>query len=86
LVRAESGEQARAAITSDPTILAVFTDVSMPGLDGYRRLWWVREDERAGVHEFPVIIVTSDQEEGVRDEALNAGATKSRRSAAPIAA
>lgn len=75
LVLAESGEQAWATITSDPTILAVFTDVTMPGLDGYGLLRRIREDERTGVNELPVIIVTGDQEESAREEALQHGAT-----------
>ncbi len=75
LVLAESGEQAWATITSDPTILAVFTDVTMPGLDGYGLLRRIREDERVAVNELPVIIVTGDQEEGAREQALQHGAT-----------
>jgi len=75
LILAESGEEAWATITSDPTILAVFSDVTMPGLDGYGLLRRIREDERPVVNELPVIIVTGDQEESAREEALQHGAT-----------
>jgi diguanylate cyclase (GGDEF)-like protein len=75
LILAESGEQAWAVITSDPTVLAVLTDVTMPGLNGYDLLRRIRQDERGAINELPVIIVTGDQEEGVREQALGHGAT-----------
>ncbi|PSQ94810.1 MAG: hypothetical protein BRD57_00085, partial [Proteobacteria bacterium SW_6_67_9] len=53
LILAESGEQAWAVITSDPTVLAVFTDVTMPGLDGYDLLRRIRQDERGAINELP---------------------------------
>jgi diguanylate cyclase (GGDEF)-like protein len=75
LILADSGEEAWAGINSDPTIMAVFTDVSMPGLDGYGLLQRIREDERDGINALPVIFITGDSDAGARESALNAGAT-----------
>ena len=71
---AESGETAWARINSDPGILAVFTDLSMPGLDGDEVLRRIRADERELISGLPVIIVTGHDDEAARERALAAGA------------
>lgn len=75
LILAESGEQAWAAINADPSIMAVFTDISMPGLDGFDLLRRIRDDERGGINGLPVIMVTGSDEDGTREAALDGGAT-----------
>lgn len=75
LILAESGEDAWAAINADPAVMAVFTDITMPGLDGFGLLQRIRGDERDGINGLPVIMVTGSDEEGIREAALDSGAT-----------
>lgn len=75
VVLAENGEEAWAALNRDPEILAVFTDVAMPGLDGYELLAQIRNAKTPVLQEMPVIIVTGDEEEDAREAALERGAS-----------
>jgi len=56
-------------------ILALFSDVSMPGLDGYQLLDKIRSSDDARLRDLPVIIVTGNEEESAREDALGHGAT-----------
>ena len=75
VVLAENGEEAWAALNRDPEILAVFTDVAMPGLDGYELLAQIRNAKTPVLQEMPVIIVTGNEEEDAREAALERGAS-----------
>lgn len=75
VVLAEDGEQAWETLREDRQILAVFSDIKMPGLDGYQLLERIRGAREVVLQEMPVIIVTGDDEEAARDQALEKGAS-----------
>lgn len=75
IVLAEDGEQAWQALREDRQILAVFTDIKMPGVDGYQLLERVRGARETALREMPMIVVTGDDEEAVRSQALERGAS-----------
>jgi diguanylate cyclase (GGDEF)-like protein len=75
LTAAATGDKAWAAVTSDPDLLVVFVDTAMPGLDGFELLERIRADERAAIHELPVIMMTPGDDASARQEALKRGAT-----------
>ncbi len=51
----------------------VFTDVSMPGLDGYQLAGQLRADPRTA--HIPIVFMTASIQRGQRDEAVRHGAT-----------
>jgi two-component system cell cycle response regulator len=77
VVTAVDGEDAWAKIQADDSIQVVFTDLSMPKVDGYGLLRFVRGAEDEGTLNLPVIVVTSadDHDDGARKKALDQGAT-----------
>lgn len=75
LVFAEHGEQAWEILLRDPRIQAVFTDLAMPLLDGYRLLDRIRESDEARIRRLPVIILTGKEGDDARADALRRGAT-----------
>jgi len=75
LLLAEDGDDAWAQLQSDPQILALFSDLGMPGLDGYALLEQIRAHDEARINAMPVIIVTGDDEDKAREDALSRGAT-----------
>lgn len=76
VVTAEDAEQGWAQLRADNAIRVVFTDLSMPGLDGYGLLARIRTSEDPGVHDLPVIVVTgAENDEAARAKALEQGAT-----------
>lgn len=75
LVLEEDGLSAWERLQQDADILAVFSDVGMPGLDGHELLDKIRGASDSRLKEIPVIIVTGNDDEGARDEALDRGAT-----------
>lgn len=76
VVLAEDGEQGWEKICSDNTIQVVFTDLSMPNLDGYGLIKRVRASDNEGIRNLPLIVITgADEEEKVRSEVFDLGAT-----------
>ncbi|MBA3980582.1 MAG: diguanylate cyclase response regulator [Alcanivorax sp.] len=76
VVVAEDGQKGWDAIRSDQTIQVVFTDLSMPELDGYGLIERIRTCDDAGIAGLPVIVVTgAENDEAAREKALNIGAT-----------
>lgn len=76
VVVAEDGQMAWDMLQEDDSIRMVFSDLSMPNLDGYGFLKKVRESDSAALKDLPVVIVTGgDDSEEAREEALNQGAT-----------
>lgn len=76
VVVAEDGLEGWNTIRRDQLIQVVFTDLSMPELDGYGLLEKIRTCEDPGVAGLPVIVVTgAENDEAAREKALQMGAT-----------
>lgn len=76
VLTAESGEQGLAMINHDPDIQVVFTDINMPGMDGYDVLKEIRTHSDAAIRALPVVVVTgAENDDQAKDQALSQGAT-----------
>ncbi|MDH5179778.1 MAG: diguanylate cyclase [Gammaproteobacteria bacterium] len=76
VIEAEHGEDAWTLLMNDETIQVVFTDLSMPYLDGYGLLERIRQAEDDRIREMPVIIITGkDDDETAQQQAFHKGAT-----------
>ena len=75
VVETENGEDAWTVLLNDDSIQVVFTDLSMPFLDGYGLLERIRTSDNPRLKETPVIIITGkDDDEEAKQEALDKGA------------
>jgi len=75
VVESENGEDAWTILLNDDSIQIVFTDLSMPFLDGYGLLERMRTSDDAHLNEMPVIIITgNDDDDDAKQEALDKGA------------
>ena len=75
VVETENGEDAWTVLINDDSIQVVFTDLSMPFLDGYGLLERIRTSDNPRLKETPVIIITGkDDDEEAKQEALDKGA------------
>lgn len=76
VVTAESGEQGLAIINHDADIQVVFTDINMPGIDGYEVLREIRTHVKDAIRALPVVVVTgAENDDEAKEEALAQGAT-----------
>jgi diguanylate cyclase (GGDEF)-like protein len=76
VVTAEDGSDGWILIEQDPLIQVVFTDLVMPGVNGYELLRNVRTSADARIRGLPVIVVTGiEDDEVARVRALELGAT-----------
>ena len=76
VVTAVDGDDGWNKIQADSSIQVVFTDLSMPKMDGYALLAAVRGSEDEGTLNLPVIVVTgADNDDAARKKALDQGAT-----------
>ncbi|MFZ5756226.1 MAG: GGDEF domain-containing response regulator [Pseudomonadota bacterium] len=76
VITAEDGVDGWRQLETDTEIQVVFTDLSMPRLDGYGLLKKIRSAEDPGVSAMPVIIVTgAENDDDAREKALDLGAT-----------
>ena len=77
VVLAEDGKNGWDQISVDETIQVVFSDLSMPNMDGYGLLERVRNSEDERIQSLPVIIITGKEQDDdtAREEALDRGAT-----------
>lgn len=76
LLLAEDGEEAWRIIVADPNIQVVFSDLVMPGLDGFELLERIRTSENPDIRNLPVIIATgADKTDSAKEKAFNLGAT-----------
>lgn len=76
VIEAEHGEDAWTLLINDDTIQVVFTDLSMPYLDGYGLLERMRTSEDARFQEMPVIIITGKEDDDkAKQQALDRGAS-----------
>jgi diguanylate cyclase (GGDEF)-like protein len=72
---AEDGADGWDRVREDPAIQAVFSDLSMPNVDGFGLLERIRKAEDERINGLPVIIVTSGEGEEIRKRAHDEGAT-----------
>lgn len=76
VIEAEHGEDAWTLLINDDTIQVVFTDLSMPYLDGYGLLERMRTSEDTRFKEMPVIIITGKEDnDDAKQQALDRGAS-----------
>jgi diguanylate cyclase (GGDEF)-like protein len=76
VVTAEDGKEAWDFLEIDHSIRVVFTDLTMPGLDGYELLRKIRTSPDTGIQSLPVIVVTgAEDSEAARVRVLDLGAT-----------
>jgi two-component system cell cycle response regulator len=74
-VREEAdGEAGWQAISSDPTIVVVFSDIQMPKLDGFGLLERMRTSTEPRIKSMPVIVISGDEEDATKKRARAAGA------------
>lgn len=71
--KAASAEEALAKLKTSPPLRAMITDYHMPGMNGAAL---VREMRKLPAYRFlPILVLTTESEQGKRDEARAAGAT-----------
>jgi two-component system chemotaxis response regulator CheY len=71
--KAASAEEALAKVAASPKLRAMITDYHMPGMNGAAL---VREMRKLPAYRFlPILVLTTESEQGKRDEARAAGAT-----------
>ncbi len=76
VVEAGDGEDAWTILTNDADIQIVFTDLSMPYLDGFGLLQRMRDSEDTRFQDMPVVIITGkDDDDETKEQALNMGAS-----------
>ena len=68
------GEAGWQAISTDPSIVVVFSDIQMPKLDGFALLERIRSSQDARVKSIPVIMISGDEEDATKKRARAAGA------------
>ena len=74
-VREEAdGEAGWQAISTDPSIVVVFSDIQMPKLDGFQLLERMRTSQDPRVKTMPVIVISGDEEDATKKRARAAGA------------
>jgi two-component system cell cycle response regulator len=76
VIQAEHGEDAWTLLINDDSIQVVFTDLSMPYLDGYGLLDRMRNSDDARLQDMPVIIITGKEDDDeAKQQALDRGAS-----------
>lgn len=76
IITADDGADGWQQLSTDNTIQVVFTDLSMPNMDGYAFLKKIRTSDDPGLQNMPVIVVTgAENDDAAREKALDMGAT-----------
>ncbi len=76
VLEAEHGEDAWAKLSAEPGVQMVFSDLSMPELDGFGLLGRIRSSEQPRIREVPFIVITGNEDDqAVREKAMAGGAT-----------
>ncbi|MDH5425862.1 MAG: response regulator [Gammaproteobacteria bacterium] len=76
VIRATDGREAWDAIQQHPEISLVFSDLSMPNMNGYELLDTIRGSEDAKTAKLPVVILTGQEDgDGTKEKVIQAGAT-----------
>jgi two-component system, chemotaxis family, chemotaxis protein CheY len=70
---AEEGMQALELVRAQPPAVAI-VDINMPGMDGLQFIRELRSDSRPELRNLPVILLTGDRSEQIREQGRNAGA------------
>jgi diguanylate cyclase (GGDEF)-like protein len=74
-VREEAdGEAGWQAISTDPSIVVVFSDIQMPKLDGFALLERIRTSQDPRIKTVPVIVISGDEDDATKKRARAAGA------------
>jgi two-component system, cell cycle response regulator len=74
-VREEAdGEAGWQAISSDPSIVVVFSDIQMPKLDGFGLIERMRASQDPRIKGIPVIVISGDEDDATKKRARAAGA------------
>jgi two-component system cell cycle response regulator len=74
-VREEAdGEAGWSAMQSDKSIVMVFTDLSMPRLDGFGLLGRIRGSDEERVKKMPVVVISGEENEATKKRARDSGA------------
>ena len=74
-VREEAnGEAGWQAVTTDPSIVVVFSDIQMPVLDGFALLERIRQSEDQRIRSMPVIVISGNEDDATKKRARAAGA------------
>jgi len=74
-VREEAdGEAGWQAISTDPSIVVVFSDIQMPKLDGFALLDRIRTSQDPRIKTIPVIVISGDEDDATKKRARAAGA------------
>jgi two-component system cell cycle response regulator len=68
------GEAAWQAIVSDPTIVLAFTDLEMPGLDGFELLARIRSSQDPRIRALPVVVISGHEAPECKQKARELGA------------
>ena len=72
-IEAGNGTEALTALQQHPVGL-VIADLNMPGMDGVTFLKTLRQSTDPKLKALPVILLTGEKGEGIRDQGLEAGA------------
>lgn len=76
VLEAEHGEDAWAKLTAEAGVQMVFSDLSMPELDGFGLLGRIRGSDQPRIREVPFIVITGNEDDqAVREQAMAGGAT-----------
>ena len=76
ITEAADGEEAWKTLQTTEGIKVIFSDLSMPNLDGFGLLERVRNSDDPAINELPVIIITgADDDDETKHKALNNGAS-----------
>jgi len=75
VVFAADGDEAWGKLINDEGITVVFTDLTMPELDGFGLLERIRTSDDDRINGLPVIVLTAGENEATREKAYEQGAT-----------
>ena len=76
VLEAEHGEDAWAKLSAEPGVKIVFSDLSMPELDGFGLLSRIRSSDQPRIREVPFVVITGNEDDqAVCEKAMASGAT-----------
>jgi DNA-binding NarL/FixJ family response regulator len=76
IIQADSGERAWEILLLEPSIGAVLSDLSMPGVDGFELLGRVRGSMLSRVQGLPFVVLSGAVDQVHRDRAMSLGADR----------
>lgn len=76
VLKASDGQEAWDIIQQHPEISVIFSDLSMPEMDGYGLLAAIRNSDDSHIAKLPVVILTGQEDgDGTKEKVMEAGAT-----------